>query len=369
MRALAPFVVALLATPAFAQDAPVYAGVWQGTVGDLPVRVCLDRHNYEKAGGGFGAYYYLRHMRLIPIEQQADSRAWNENPNEGKPPLAQWLFDTVSPTLLTARFTQGSRALPVRLTPAGRIGSDEQPCGTVLFNRSRLPAVKVKSTTATKDGVAYTKLALVLAPQFADVSVETFALPGRTRAIARVNALLRGDLDKDPEHSDWFGCIAGQLNNHGSDGDYGQAIEPTFITPHWLATSDATGFYCGGPHPDDDQTSHLYDLDAGAEVDLYSWLGAKAIERDGQSTPLRPAFRDFVIARSGPIEAECREAIATQDYWDVGASRIGLAFTPSLPHVMSACKEPILVRFDRLAPWLSARGRGEVARFRASLTR
>ncbi len=45
LPALAGAVLALLAAPAMAQSGPdeALAGVWRGTVGELPVTLCLDR--------------------------------------------------------------------------------------------------------------------------------------------------------------------------------------------------------------------------------------------------------------------------------------------------------------------------------------
>lgn len=371
-RALIATLLALFAVPASAAETPAWQGVWQGTIGTLPVRVCLDRHDYDASGGGFGAYYYTRHLRLITLEQQGDSKSWAEasDAKAGE----RWRFDTVTQALLTARWTQGARSLPVRLTRAEAVATDEQPCGSMAFNRPRLTAGRVTTTRASKDGATYWRLAYVPGSQFADsVTLETFALDGRTPAIARVNAVLGRVLPGDPAKSDWFECLAGNLNFNARDGDYQQTVAPEMITPHWLTASHDINYYCGGAHPDGGVNARTFDLDAGTEVDLNDWLAASAVKSErfegstDVSRTLTPAFRAFVLARWKPEEAECREPVTEAESWDIGLTRQGLAFTPELAHVVAACAEPILVGFDRLAPWLGPHGRNEVARFRRSL--
>ena len=59
---LAPLAaIAAVLAPA---DSAELAGVWEGTVGSLPVRACFVRRDW----GTFGAYYYLSQRRLIPLD-------------------------------------------------------------------------------------------------------------------------------------------------------------------------------------------------------------------------------------------------------------------------------------------------------------
>ena len=66
MRWLAAL-LALLATPAAAQDAPAWAGAWEGRVGTFPVRLCIDSWGDQPARG---AYYYLSQLEPIALSEE-----------------------------------------------------------------------------------------------------------------------------------------------------------------------------------------------------------------------------------------------------------------------------------------------------------
>ncbi|RYF05190.1 MAG: hypothetical protein EOO40_10490 [Deltaproteobacteria bacterium] len=49
---------------------------------------------------------------------------------------------------------------------------------------------------------------------------------------------------------------------------------------------------------------------------------------------LRPAFRRLIMAEAGEVELDCRDALTSQEFWDIGLDRQGLTFRPGLPHVV-----------------------------------
>ena len=53
------------------------------------------------------------------------------------------------------------------------------------------------------------------------------------------------------------------------------------------------------------------------------------------------------------MEAEWREPVAEAEFWDIGLTRSGLAFTPGMPHVLAACANAMTVPWAALAPFLS----------------
>lgn len=356
-----------LPMPASATDepVPVWQGVWQGTVGSLPVRACLARRGDNDA---VGSYYYLSRLRPIRLEQQNGSRQWLEGEGTSTGPARPgWTFATITAEQLGGDWSDGARHLPFRLTRvAGKI--DDEPCGGLLFNAPRLRPLRMTAKRAVRDGVAYTRLTFDPGPAFPDVTLETFALAGDDPATRRINGSLRKPMTPAPADSEWFGCIAGALSWMGIDGDYTLEIAPTLITPRWLAAVSNEGDYCGGAHPNSDSTSLTFDRATGAAVDVTGWLDASLMrhdpeDRNGSATGTA-ALRAMVRARDKDAEPDCVEATAEQEYWDVGLARAGLTFTPSLPHVLAPCQNSVLVPWAALAPHLTAAGRAA----RASLS-
>ncbi|RDE06680.1 hypothetical protein [Sphingomonas aracearum] len=361
--ALAVLATALLAgsaQPASAGDRapePAWAGVWQGQVGSLPVRACLAR---DGLGGGFGSYYYLSRLRPIRLEQAGGSRVWAEKADRPQGTAGpSWTFATVGPRLLAGSWRYGARRLPFRLTRLA--AGDEEPCAGVAFNGPRLRFLRVASTPARLAGESYTRLTFDAGPAFPDVKLESFALTGTDAASVRINARLRELMPASATGSDWYGCITGALASPSGGGDYEARVTPTLITPRWLAATELVGYYCGGAHPDGTNSSLVFDRTTGREVDLHGWLAPGAIDRRDHGVALRSAFRDFLLARAGELEAECRETLNTAEFWDIGLSRAGLSFTPELPHVVAACANPVAVPWAPLSPWLGAAGKAGAA--------
>ena len=351
---------------------PVWQGVWQGTVGTLPVRVCLARRGDAYS---VGSYYYLSKLRPIRLEQQGGSREWAEGwVTASDPPAPRWRFDTLAADALGGEWSGGGRTLGFRLTRvAGTLGEDE-PCGSLLFNAPRLRPLRVTTTRASRDGTGYTRLRFDPGPAFPDVALESFALDGDAPATRRINARLRKDMPLEPARGDWYECVAGGLAAHGDDGDYDQTIAPVLVTARWLAATDAVGYDCGGAHPDNAVSSLTFDRTTGAEIDLHDWLAPTAVKRERLSgidrpvVTLRPGFRGVVVRQARGIDPDCRESVAGADFWDIGLARTGLRFTPSLAHVEQACAEETLLPWHVLAPYLSAAGRTGMASLRQAAT-
>lgn len=351
---------------------PVWRGVWQGTVGDLPVRVCLDRRGETYS---VGSYYYLSRLRTIRLEQQDGSREWIEGWGGSDAATApRWRFGAITAEALAGSWRGAGKTLAFRLARvAGPVG--DASCGSLSFNAPRLRPLRVAAVRASMDGVGYTKLRFDPGGAFVEIGLESFALDGAGPAARRINARLRRDMPLPVavtarEEDNWFACVAGGLAAHGSDGDYDQTIAPVLITARWLAATDAVGYDCGGAHPDNASTSLTFDRTTGAEVDLHDWLGSSAVERqrlDGVDRPavtIRPGLRRVILEQAHEPDPECRASVADAEFWDIGLARTGLRFTPSLAHVEQACEEEVLVRWATLAPFLSAAGRAGAATLR-----
>ena len=336
---------------------PVWQGVWQGTIGTWPVRACLA---WDRVGPGdaFGSYYYLSKLRTIHLEQQGTSKVWIEGyaaPNN--PPAPRWTFAEVGRARLTGMWTGGGHSLPFRLT---RLVSDDEeaPCGTEAFNGPRWRPLTISATPAMKDGVRYRTLVFGAGLAFPSISLIGFELLGNDAATRRINAGLRKRVPGSQE--DWRGCITGSLDAHGSDGDLDATLAPTLITPRWLGVALSQDDDCGGAHPNSGTVPVAFDRATGAAVDLHGWLTDAAVDRSQATSDLpptvRPTFRRLIMAAAGDIEPDCRDALAEEEFWDIGLGRRGLTFRPELPHVTQACADDILVRWASLARFLTPAG-------------
>jgi len=363
MRHLAALcAIILMSSPALLRAAevpsPAWQGVWQGTIGSLPVRACLMRDG-AGLGNAFGSYYYLSKLRTIRLEQQGTSKTWIEGWAAPKGPSSpRWTFAEVGRDWLTGVWTGNGRSLPFRLA---RVASDddEASCGTEAFNGPRWRPLTIKATPAVKDGVRYRALVFGAGPAFPSISLAGFELIGDDAATRRINAGLRKQVPGPQE--DWHGCITGGLNAHGVDGDLDATLAPTLITPRWLGAALSQADECGGAHPNSGTVLVAFDRSTGALVDLHSWLGNAALDRSEASADLpptlRPAFRRLIMAEAGNVEPDCRDALASQEFWDIGLDRRGLTFRPELPHVVQACADDMLVRWASLTRFLTPAGR------------
>jgi hypothetical protein len=369
-RLLAIALSAFAVEPAFAGTGrPSLAGVWDGTIGAQPVRVCFN----EKDWGTVGAYYYRSHLQAISLQEPDDnSGGFVEEAVDAKGNLARWTFDKIDANAIAGRWTQGARKLPLRLSrvPGLRLKDDETPCGSMLFQGPRLDGVRVVSKPATKDGLAYTRLILDHRGHFGDdVDIGTFALGGDGPAVRRINASVRKPLAGNPP--DWVDCERMAWNNGSGGASNFESYELRMVTKRWLGVIHHWDGFCGGAHPDSFNSPILYDRQTGAEVDIYVWLNAKAVKRqkvgDSVLNSLVPAFRNFLLKAWKPDDADCADAVRSEKYWNAELTRSGFVFSPQLPHVVQACEEDFPVSFARLQPWLSDEGKKQVMALQAEV--
>ena len=73
----------------------------------------------------------------------------------------------------------------------------------------------------------------------------------------------------------------------------------------------------------------------------------------------------MVLAGWKADDAECTDAIKTDEYWHAELTRTGFVFTPELPHVAQACGEDFKVPFAKLAAYLSPEGKKQIAALQA----
>lgn len=352
--------------PAAPAPPTMLAGVWEGTIGDLPVRACF----VERDWGASGAYYYQSRLQSIGLEEAVSGRrdAFREMAESGgSAPV--WHIDR-GPETLGGSWTNGGRTLPLRLRRVADVHGEESPCASLAFHRPRLQGVHTVRSRASFEGTAYTKLTLDTGGHFG-IDVQTFALDGDGAAVQRINTALGESLAGDPPR--WFECVTNSFETGTLEGESSEMLAPAMISRRWLSVASQAEWSCGGAHPDNSNSYRLFDLASGAEVQVLDWFLPTAVKRehvegvDEDSRTLEPAFRAFLLSEwhAPPDAAECDEVVRTADYWNVGLTRGGFTFSPQLPHVAQACGDDFNVDFDRIRPWLTPEGAAAVAALRA----
>lgn len=352
-------VLAALLAPASAQAAPAWHGVWQGTIGTLPVRACLQQRSETYRNG---SYYYLSRLQPIPLSHEDDG-GWSEENDSGR-----WTV-TANGQRLTGTWRGGGKALPIALARVAAAG-DEDPCGSDAFIAPRLRPIKITAKPARQDGFAYTEQVYDVGPSFPEVDIASFSYPATRPGDAAINAALRLDPARPGDKADYLDCMKLALASGGRDGDFGLTYTPALVTPDYLSVAVALGGYCGGAHPDESLWHLLFDRASGQQLDLARWFTVRGVLPDGgePGTSIRritPELRVLALKHfpfGGGEDAECRPAIAEEDYWEIALIRQGVVFTPTLPHVIQACEDGALVPFAELAPFFSPEGKAGSAR-------
>ena len=351
----------LIALAVAAQTAPAapagLPGIWEGQVGNLPVRACF----VSREWGSFGAYYYLSQNRLIPLEaEEGDATVYREGAEGSNG--ATWRIGTVEGDRLRASWSRGRRQLGITLSRVAGGSGEEGPCGSIAFHRPRLSAVRTVSRRATHDGTPYTIIALDHGGRFS-ASVETFALDGAGEAVRRINAALARPLTGSPP--EWFECMRAPLDTGPNEGDLHETYAPAMIARRWLSVNHQYDSSCGGAHPSSGLVYETYDLASGAEVDLHHWFAESAVRRervegsDDELKTVLPPLREAVLAGWRP-EGECGDVVREAEYWNIGLRRDGFVFAPSLAHVVQACGEEFAVPFARVRRLLTPEGAANV---------
>jgi hypothetical protein len=358
---IAAIAAAAPAAPAAPAD---LAGVWQGTLGGAPVRVCFNQRDAET----FGQYYYLSHLEAIPLQQpNGRGRTFVEGFDERDSKSPRWTVDKTAPGGIAGHWTKAAKSLPIQLTrvAAPPPKEDETPCGSMAFQQPRLEGVRTVTKPAIKDGVHYTRLILDHRGHFGeDISVESFALAEDTPAALKIDAKLREPLAGEPDG--WLDCIRTAADSSPNGAEYVEKYEPRLFGRRWLVAMHQWSGFCGGAHPDSSETPTVFDRTTGAEVDVFDWFNDKAVERQPVEgypplVSLRPQFRSMVLGRWKGDDSDCDDAVRSSDEWHAELTRTGFTFTPDLPHVVQACSDDFAVPFAKLRPWLNDKGKAAVA--------
>lgn len=356
----------LAAVPAQAAAKPTLEGVWKGTIGKLPVQVCLAVDSTDWARG---SYYYHSHKVPIRLERAEQGKHWQESAEDGA--VARWDIANAGSARVTGKWSKGKTVLPITLTRVvmGDDGELDGPCQSNAYFAPRVTAPQVVARPVQGGKLAYTRLDYTVGKQFAEVEIASFQLPLAQPGDKAINAALRALIDPKADTIDYLGCMKGSVALSGVDGEMAMVAVPSFVSNDWVAVSIANMGSCGGAHPYSDNSHRLFDRSSGKEVELGLWLAPRGmtVEREAGSDwtdrQITEALRNLVVTRFAfDGDAECREVVGQATYWDITLTPSGMAFEPSLPHVAQACGDVVTLSFAELAPFLSAEGKAGVAR-------
>lgn len=356
-RFFAALAVCASAPAIAAEPVSPLAGVWDGTIGTLPIRACFEQHERGNSGG----YFYRSKRKFIGLSADADHAQYVEGA-QSVTTAPRW---TINPAAagLEGTWSQGAKSLPIRLTRVAAPQADETACASMTFLQPRLDGIRNVTSHFVKDGVGFTRITVDLKERFEGSGQSTVQIDGTTPAARKINAeLLKPFSDSPPA---WLDCIEGSLDNGQSEGSSDSSSEPGLVTRRWLSVTNHSESYCGGAHPDSSSWATLFDRGTGDQVNLLDWFRPTAVKREGAGADVirslsRP-FVAFITAGAKLAEKECREVIRDADYWNAELTAKAIVFTPSLPHVVQACEEPFAVPHARLAPYLTAKGKAELA--------
>lgn len=357
MSILSLVTLAPLAAAAAAAPAPQITGLWEGTVGNAPVVVCL---NGETTLGGRGSYYYRSQLTPIPLEQKSDgSPLWEERVGAE---TADWKIVSANNRELTAQWSRGKRSLPVRLKRVSYTDSSEWaegPCGSAEYTRPRLFERQVKTKPAQFEGWQYRVIEWQPPRHFADNTATSFAFDPTEPGDPQIIAHLRNELPDGTLQNDFIECMIGNVSWNGTDGGVFEEHSPTFANRNFIGVSDAGSAYCGGAHPASWLTMTVYDRQSGEIIDpAKSWFTDQGFsENDYGSWEMAIRLRAKVMEyASADMEQECRDVVGDLEFWSVGLGTAGPIFVPTVPHVATPCREEVTVPWDAVAPFLSAEG-------------
>lgn len=363
---------ALLCAPATAQadsGSSEWAGVYRGTIGPYPVMACLDSAGYNQAGTG--SYYYLKHLKPIPLLAEVAPGAWRERA-DGTPwdskdgPI--WTVTKAGKAGLTGTWSHKGKTLPIRMKSVPL--ASENPwriCADGAFYAPRVEPARFERQADRLGDFAFTRMIYQTPRQFAgSVAIAGFTYEPSRPGDARIIAELTGRLPKGTVDDEFIQCLGGAMGNRGSDGDYEEELVPHFASAAFLDVQVTMSDYCGGAYPNFGIWHRVFDRDTGEEVELSTWLSERAVRKtEYDSTEATEDLRTLAVSRwPDDVDPECKDSALEQSSWHFGLAPGGLWVSPSFPHVAAACETPVVVPWGEIEPYLSDAGRKGLARLR-----
>ena len=354
-------------------------GVWQGTIGEIEVQLCL-QYDDPKAVSTLGAYYALSDGVIIPLEPEDPlaekyvPNTWNESTFDGNgSALVFHLHD--ADHVVGER--KGKETTPLALQRVPYLASDHDKvpltsCGSLAFSAPRIVEDGNTQVIATSwHGRHYSRL--VIAPDKLDFHLQSFQIPGTTLAVKRVNTKLAmgfPGLDPNARVTDILNCSRSNLEWSGRDGGDTEIRWPEILTDTILVIGTSYDVYCGGAYPETSTTWQAINLKTGEELDPRTWLSGDSLEillYGGPSNidadlaePGEPSFYEVFLQNypDTPTDGDdCVDLLSTEENWFIRPSELGIVFTQDLPHVFQACAVDVTIPYAQIWPFLSESGK------------
>ncbi len=191
-------------------------------------------------------------------------------------------------------------------------------------------------------------------PDFAKDAEAYPTLVGATKAIAKINRILRGANAR--QRSDMKDC----LRDSPQDGYWWeQSVDAPLLGAHFVSFWAHGNMSCGGAHPNLIDEVFVFDLSSGEPVDWRRLLpaqlrGEPGRASDGTASPpeeiASPALTALFIAESEKegVGADCKEAFAEQDmdfaFWpDAKAKGLAMRAVNLLHWAEGPCSGPVTI--------------------------
>lgn len=338
MRKLFALLLTFLACAHASAEPSSIDGTWHGHIGKSEVMVCLGEFG--------GSYYYLKHLRGIPLRPEEDDKTrthWRET--EAKthafdPKVTgHWTLQLASPDTLEGKWASpdGAKQVTIEMTRLGPVDPVSGNCGSE-FNAPLIRALKIGRTAADFEGHRYQVLA--------SSTGTSVALPATSAGLRKINGFALAWLKEQVVNA--YGCAV-----TGGE-DWSPTLQPKVWSRRWLVLIDTLpDTYCDGPHSDWSITSHNFDLTTGAEVDAWTWLkqGEESVAQAQGDQP--PQRLRALLEKLNPRD-DCDNYFWARPPYPTPE---GLIFGTSYPHAARACEDDILVTYKALMPYLSAAGK------------
>ncbi len=341
------FLFFLIATSALAAESD-WSGVWNGTLGNQKITVCINPSEY---GAYYGSYYYAHVLEPIHLGRDSKVAEWKETV-AGKE-TGSWRLDSVVGDTLNGQWRKpgGAASLPVHLTRVRNdltAGKDKVPaCGSDAFNAALEPPLKVKEGKVESfKGKRFRELSIEIRNQ--SFGIGTIELLEEGPHIAALNKGLRAEIDD----GELYGCRRLTLSQFGDGGEYNVSMAIRLWTKRWFTVAVNVNAYCGGAYPSHHTEYRVWNLATGKRVDPSTW-----IKGQGRETP--EALKKIQIAASSAsIGCDNTPSIDEGLYLQT-LEADGFVFPVILPHVVQNCEENIVIPYGKMLPFLTDEGKAE----------
>lgn len=325
-------------------------GVWQGTLGDQQIRVCLD--SFEPS------YYYLRHSWGIPLyEVDADRKSLVETSKEN--PTGVWTLNLPIGNRLEGQWSdaQGKRAKPIRLTRVTVISKNTGSCsgeanGYVdAYNVPRVSSQRI-TVGAIKEfeGKRYREVSA------AKQHVTTIELLEDGESLARINSSLHDKLTRGI--AGYFECQTSLERDGGGkdrDPNFGVEVQLKFWNSRWMSVVETNSWEAAGRGPIGNRFPTTWDIATGKEVMLWGWVKHPKVENDQDPSVGSPSQE---LVRE--IESQMHDKCSVHDgKYKLGLGKKGIVFF-TLESGRGLCTDEIEIPYQRLQRFLTKEGKAAV---------